>query len=93
MSLADLARYLEPLDWQKHAACRDLDSEYFFWGHGTHGGGTPDAVKRVAFDTCKRCPVQPECLDYAVTMVEPAGIWGGLTPRQRRKLRRQREAA
>ena len=35
---------------------------------------------------CRECPVQPECLDYALGIREPHGIWGGLTEAERRLL-------
>ena len=33
---------------------------------------------------CKVCPVNVECLEYALTIREPYGIWGGLTETERR---------
>lgn len=38
---------------------------------------------------CKGCPVMSECLSYALKNNEKYGIWGGMTPKERRKLRRQ----
>ena len=35
---------------------------------------------------CRRCPAQPECLDYAVVARESDGLWGGATPAERRRL-------
>ena len=42
-------------------------------------------VKRL----CESCPVQKECLAYAVANPELQGIWGGLTPKERLQLRRR----
>ena len=39
---------------------------------------------------CARCPVRTECLEYALGNQEKFGIWGGLSERERRQLRRQR---
>jgi hypothetical protein len=36
---------------------------------------------------CRACPLRAECLDYALTAKEPAGVWGGLTARERSSLR------
>lgn len=33
---------------------------------------------------CQVCPVQRQCRDYAITINEPYGIWGGLTESERR---------
>jgi WhiB family redox-sensing transcriptional regulator len=33
---------------------------------------------------CAGCPVQPQCLDHALAIQEPHGIWGGLTENERR---------
>jgi WhiB family transcriptional regulator, redox-sensing transcriptional regulator len=35
---------------------------------------------------CASCPVVTECLDYALTIREPHGIWGGLNEAERRML-------
>jgi len=48
------------------------------------GGSTRDA-KRV----CESCPVREECLKYAMDNDERFGIWGGLSERERRRLRKQ----
>lgn len=42
--------------------------------------------------TCCRCPVRVECLEYALTVKEPAGVWGGLDTRQRESVHRHRLA-
>ena len=68
------------LSWQTDALCAQTDPEAFF---PEKGGSTRDA-KRV----CEACPVQTECLDYAMSKDEKFGIWGGLSERERRRLRR-----
>ena len=68
------------LAWQADALCAQTDPEAFF---PEKGGSTRDA-KRV----CEACPVQAECLDYAMSKDEKFGIWGGLSERERRRLRR-----
>lgn len=37
---------------------------------------------------CRACPVQQECLTYAVNNGEKFGIWGGKSERERRRIRR-----
>ena len=67
--------------WRKHAACRGLDPELF---HPERGEVT-DQAKHVCFG----CPVRDECLTYALTHFEKFGIWGGLSERERRPLRKR----
>ena len=33
---------------------------------------------------CAECRVRPDCLDYAITIREPHGIWGGLNEVERK---------
>ncbi len=35
---------------------------------------------------CAECSVRADCLDYALRIREPHGIWGGLTEVERREL-------
>lgn len=37
---------------------------------------------------CRACPLRVMCLEYALTAEEPAGVWGGLTAKERSSLRR-----
>lgn len=67
--------------WVKRAECRTLDVEIFF-PMDSDLAGQVDA-KRI----CLRCPVQRECLDDAMRDNLKFGIWGGLTPKERRSLR------
>lgn len=38
---------------------------------------------------CKRCPVQPECLAYALERGEQWGVWGGTSEEERRSIKRR----
>lgn len=73
---------LEALAWQDLANCRGADVDIFFPDRG--------ASTRGAKEICAACQVRSECLDYAVTRGEKFGIWGGLSERERRKIRKQR---
>ena len=72
----------EPLEghWQDRALCAQTDPEAFF---PAKGGSTREA-KRI----CSGCEVRAECLEYALANEERFGIWGGLSERERRRLRR-----
>jgi WhiB family redox-sensing transcriptional regulator len=61
--------------------CAQVDPEIFF---PEKGGSTRDP-KRV----CRSCEVRAECLDYALEHEERFGIWGGMSERERRGLRRR----
>lgn len=69
------------LGWQARALCAQTDPEAFF---PEKGGSTRDA-KRV----CGACVVRSECLEYALSNDERFGIWGGLSERERRRLRKR----
>lgn len=49
--------------------------------------GNPDGYQ-AAVRTCRTCPLIEACRDYAMTAGEEHGVWGGLTPNDRRKLRK-----
>ena len=79
----------EPTGWRAHAACRDIDTDLFF----PAGDTGPAAVKiQKAKAICRRCPVQEDCLAFAMAFYQEYGIWGGLTEDERRVLRRRRRA-
>ena len=69
------------LSWQERALCAQTDPEAFF---PEKGGSTREAKK-----VCTGCDVRSECLEYALDHDERFGIWGGLSERERRKLKRR----
>jgi WhiB family transcriptional regulator, redox-sensing transcriptional regulator len=80
---------IRPLDedaivptWQKSANCLGVDPDLFF----PERGGTTREAKEV----CRSCVVKQECLEYALNNGEKFGVWGGLSERERRRLRRRR---
>ncbi|MER8184877.1 WhiB family transcriptional regulator [Kitasatospora sp. NPDC094015] len=62
------------------AACRHVDPELFFGGRTEDADARNEAAKRV----CRCCPVREACLRRAMVHEEAAGVWGGLTPAERR---------
>ncbi len=66
--------------WQERALCAQTDPEAFF----PEKGGSTREAKRI----CLGCEVKDECLDYALANDERFGIWGGLSERERRRLKR-----
>jgi WhiB family redox-sensing transcriptional regulator len=71
----------DALAWQADALCAQTDPEAFF---PEKGGSTREAKK-----ICTSCEVKAQCLEYALQNDERFGIWGGLSERERRKVRKQ----
>lgn len=69
------------LGWQADALCAQTDPEAFF---PEKGGSTRDAKK-----VCGSCNVKAQCLEFALENDERFGIWGGLSERERRRLRKR----
>lgn len=68
-------------EWQEQALCAQTDPEAFF----PEKGGSTREAKRI----CQACSVRDECLEYALEHDERFGIWGGLSERERRRLKKQ----
>lgn len=66
--------------WQDRALCAQTDPEAFF----PEKGGSTREAKRI----CMGCEVRDACLEYALAHDERFGIWGGLSERERRRLKR-----
>jgi WhiB family transcriptional regulator, redox-sensing transcriptional regulator len=76
-----LAALMEPAAWTTSALCAQADPEAWF----PEVGGSSRQAKAV----CARCPVRVECLAEAMANREPFGVWGGLSEKERRALRRR----
>lgn len=86
--LEDLQRALETggqLAWQDGANCRGANADLFFPERG--------ASTRSAKAICRECQVRAECLEFAIVTGEKFGIWGGMSERERRRVRRDRQIA
>jgi WhiB family transcriptional regulator, redox-sensing transcriptional regulator len=68
-------------EWQERALCAETDPEAFF----PEKGGSTREAKRI----CSGCEVRAECLEYALAHDERFGIWGGLSERERRRVKRE----
>ena len=83
-ALGDLTELIdateEEQDWQERALCAQTDPEAFF----PEKGGSTREAKRI----CLGCEVKDECLEYALAHDERFGIWGGLSERERRRLKK-----
>jgi WhiB family redox-sensing transcriptional regulator len=85
VELAEFSEFFsddDELKWQDQASCLGMDPDLFFPERG--------ASTREAKAICAACPVRVDCLEYALANAEKFGIWGGLSERERRRIRRMR---
>lgn len=68
-------------DWRAFGNCAGRNPDLWF----AAGALEHKMAKRI----CRNCPVQVECLTYAMEIPVDHGIWGGLTERERRRARRR----
>jgi WhiB family transcriptional regulator, redox-sensing transcriptional regulator len=73
-------------DWRVDAACRNADPELFFPDGDTRSA---QAQVKTAKLICRGCPVSATCLSWALADGQEAGISGGLTEDERRRLHRR----
>ena len=72
--------------WQIRASCRGPQAAVFFPPASFERKEDKLAREARAKDICRTCPVKEPCLEYAVHIREPHGIWGGLSESERRQL-------
>lgn len=65
--------------WVEEALCAQTDPEAFF----PEKGGSTLAAKKV----CARCPVEVECLEWALVNDERFGVWGNTSQQERKQIR------
>lgn len=68
-----------PGDWSDQAACKDKPIEWWFSEH--------QDIAAIGKAICHTCPVELACLQHAVRVGEPHGVWGGKSERARRRIR------
>ena len=78
---ADVRLTSLPIGWRDNAACRDLGPKIFYVDRGESS--------TEALAVCASCPVRLECLATALATTDPHGIWGGLSERYRRLIKRE----
>ncbi len=83
MSKAVYVHPEEAAGWEELAQCRGVEDQELFFPE--HANRSPAQAKRI----CNRCPVRRQCLEVALRNDEAFGIWGGLTERERRDLKRR----
>jgi WhiB family transcriptional regulator, redox-sensing transcriptional regulator len=69
-----------PRHWRSAAACQFADPELFF---PVSSSGVSHEQEAEAKKICARCPVQPECLAFALRTRQEHGVWGGISEQER----------
>jgi len=84
-----------PLDrsWQLDGLCRGNHSHLFFPPSAVERKEERERREAKAKAICAVCVVRAECLEFALEIREPYGIWGGLTETERRQALARRAAA
>ncbi len=72
--------------WQVKAACRGPHASVFFPPSHFERKDEKEARENRAKAICATCPVLSPCLEYAIRIREPHGIWGGLNEAERKQL-------
>ena len=84
--MADTKRLPVPLvahwDWQLEAACRGMECSIFFHPSNERNSDRENRIM-AAKQICRRCQAVTECLEHALRVREPYGIWGGLSEDER----------
>jgi WhiB family transcriptional regulator, redox-sensing transcriptional regulator len=73
-------------EWQVRAACRGPQAAVFFPPPSFERKDEKAERELRAKDICRTCPSKRPCLDYALRIREPHGIWGGLNEAERKQL-------
>ncbi|HVF76155.1 MAG TPA: WhiB family transcriptional regulator [Acidimicrobiales bacterium] len=72
--------------WQVRAACRGPQATVFFPPSSFERKDEKEAREARAKEICTSCPVRKPCLEYAIRIKEPHGIWGGLNEAERKQV-------
>jgi WhiB family redox-sensing transcriptional regulator len=73
-------------EWQQHGLCRATDSAVFFPPAHFEHKPEREAREAKAKAICMRCPVRVECLEWALAVREPHGVWGGHSESERKQI-------
>lgn len=73
--------------WQARGNCHGMTEVFFYAPRGRTAVKQLSEAEQYAKNLCAGCPVRDECLSYALENDEQYGIWGGLTPSQRDRIR------
>ena len=72
-------------DWMDEAACKNTDPDD--WFPEEYSLAHDNKMTRICIESC---PVQEQCLNYALENKEKLGIWGGFTQQELKGIRTRR---
>ncbi|MCW2528796.1 MAG: transcription factor WhiB [Pseudonocardiales bacterium] len=72
--------------WRERSACRDMNNDAFYVAEHERGSSKQMRIT-AAKSVCETCPVQRPCLQWALDVAENHGVWGGMTPEERKLIR------
>lgn len=75
-----------PTGWQQEGLCRAEDATVFFPPVHFEHKPEREAREAKAKAICRRCPVRVQCLDWALAVQEPFGVWGGRSEVERKQI-------
>ncbi len=84
--LADLLHIADHLPWMRWASCAESDPD--LWRAEDSSAAQAERAKAIG----RRCPVRRQCLAYAMEAGEEHGVWGGMSPNERRGMGRDAAA-
>ncbi len=84
-----MAQYLTSNPFDGTQLCAQLDGDMFFPDELEDTEEVMSLKTMTAKAVCIDCPIKLDCLNYAVAHPELLGIWGGMTTKERRLLRRR----
>lgn len=70
------------MDWLNDALCKKLSQDFFF---PPLDAPSPNNYYAIGKYVCRGCKVWQDCLEYAEGNEEVWGLWGGLTPQERKR--------
>lgn len=73
-----LVEFADEQPWAREGLCAQTDPELFY----PEKGESNKEAKRI----CMGCPVRRQCLEYALAVREPFGVWGGTSERERSRM-------
>jgi WhiB family transcriptional regulator, redox-sensing transcriptional regulator len=72
--------------WQRQAACRGPQKSVFFPPTHFEKKDERESRERRAKEICSECSVRMACLQYALQIREPNGVWGGMSESERKQI-------
>ena len=79
-----MSKHRSDNDWQQRGACRGPQSVAFFPPNTFERKDERDAREVKAKSICAMCDVRESCLEYAIAIKEPNGVWGGMNEMERK---------